>query len=190
MASQFQFSTLGFRGSRQQSRKEQQAHTTRPVSPKKRKVDIDDALSAHDDISTLLQEIKNATAQAASVTMGLSTANGFLQDMQSYRSEMEEIKNGQLQITQLMNTVMEALQAPRQETGGTSPPPGDSVFPRGIVQTPNRRAKQQAAQGAQLSWANVMESGAGSGWTTITNGKKKSKKHPRDQRCVLFGRNI
>jgi hypothetical protein len=64
MASQFQFSTLGFRRSRQQSRKEQQAHTTGPVSPKKRKVDIDAAFSAHDDISTLLQEIKSATASA------------------------------------------------------------------------------------------------------------------------------
>jgi hypothetical protein len=105
MASQFQFSTLGFRGSRQQNRKEQQAHTTGPVSPKKRKVDIDAAFSAHDDISTLLQEIKSATAQAVRVTTGLSAAAGFWQDMQSLRSEMEDIKKGQLQITNLMNAV-------------------------------------------------------------------------------------
>jgi hypothetical protein len=103
---------------------------------------------------------------------------------------MEEIKKGQLQLTQLMNAVMAVLRTPRQETKGTPPPPGNIAFPRGTEQTTNRQARPQSAQATQLSWANITESGAGSGWTTVTNGKKKLKKHPRDQRRVLFVRNV
>jgi hypothetical protein len=110
--------------------------------------------------------------------------------MQSLRSEMEDIKKGQLQITNLMNPVMVALRASGQETGKSPPPLENSVFPGGIVQASNRQARQQPAQEIQPSWANITESGAGSGWTTITNSKKRSKKHPRDQRRVLFVKNI
>jgi len=46
------------------------------------------------------------------------------------------------------------------------------------------------AQGKQTSWASITGSGTGNGWTTVTNGKKKVKKHPRDQRRVLFIRNV
>jgi hypothetical protein len=45
-------------------------------------------------------------------------------------------------------------------------------------------------QTTQPSWANITETGTGSGWTTVTNGKKKVKKHPLDQLRVLFVRNV
>jgi hypothetical protein len=103
---------------------------------------------------------------------------------------MEEIKKGQLQLTQLMNAVMAVLRTPRQETKGIPPPPGNIAFPRGTEQTSNRRARPRSAQETQLSWANITESGAGSGWTTVTNRKKKLRKHSRDQRRVLFVKNV
>jgi hypothetical protein len=188
IGSQFQFSTLGFRGSGAQSWKEQEAHTIGPVSPKKRKTDVDSAFSGHDD--TLLQAIENAIAKALQAPMRPSAVAGCSENVQSIRAEMEEIKKGQLQLTQLMNAVMAVLRTPRQETKGTPPPPGNIAFPRGTEQTTNRQARPQSAQATQLSWANITESGAGSGWTTVTNGKKKLKKHLRDQRRVLFVRNV
>jgi hypothetical protein len=44
----------------------------------------------------------------------------------------------------------------------------------------------------QPSWANVTATRAqtAAGWTTVTNVKKRSKKHPLDQRRILFGRNV
>lgn len=45
---------------------------------------------------------------------------------------------------------------------------------------------------AQPSWANVAVTGAqtANGWTTVTNVKRKIKKHSMDQRRILFTRNI
>jgi hypothetical protein len=45
---------------------------------------------------------------------------------------------------------------------------------------------------AQPTWAAVTSTGAQkvSSWTTVTNGKKEVKKHPLDQRRILFVRNV
>lgn len=107
IGSQSQFSTLGFRGSGSQSWKEQEAHTIGPVSPKKRKTDLDSAFSGHDD--TLVRAIESAIAKALQAPTRPSAVAGFSENVQSIRAEMEEIKNGQLQLTQLMNAVMAVL---------------------------------------------------------------------------------
>jgi hypothetical protein len=90
----------------------------------------------------------------------------------------------------LMNAVMAELRAPRQDTKGIPPLPGNSALARGLAPTPNGQVRPQSMHVTQPSWADITESGAGSGWTTVTNGKKKVKKHPRDQRRVLFVRNV
>jgi hypothetical protein len=43
----------------------------------------------------------------------------------------------------------------------------------------------------QQIWANIASTGiqTAAGWTTVTSGKKKLKKHPLDQRRILFTRN-
>ena len=54
------------------------------------------------------------------------------------------------------------------------------------------RGQQQPMQAVQPSWATVTGNGTQkiSSWTTVTNGKKKVKKHPLDQRRILFVRNV
>lgn len=86
VGSQFQFSTLGFRGIGGQSWKEQQAHTTGPVSPKKLKTDIDSALSGHDHI--LLQAIESAITKALQAPTRPSAVADCSEDVQSLRAEM------------------------------------------------------------------------------------------------------
>jgi hypothetical protein len=88
--------------------------------------------------------------------------------------------------------VMTVLQTLKQETRSIStlPEKSTSSSSRGTAQTSNRQTRPPLAPVVQPSWANITESGASGGWTTVTNGKKKLKKHPRDQRRVLFVRNV
>ena len=171
-----------------QSWEEQQAYATKPVNAKKRKTDIGSAFGLHGD--ELLQAIEDAIVKALRVPLGPNATTGCTEDVRSLRAEVEEIRKGQTQLTQLMNTVMTVLRAPRQETGASPPLSGNSAFPRGTAETSNKKARPLSAQVTQPSWANITESGAGTGWTTVTNGKKKLKKHPRGQRRVLFVRNV
>lgn len=188
IGSQFQFSTPQIRGGGLQSWGEQQEYAARPVSLKKRKTDIGTALRSQDD--DLLQEIRDLIAEIRRVPKVPIAAAASSEDVRSLRAEMEEIKKGQNQVTQLMNMVMAALDAPRQETGGIPPPPGSNASPKSTVQTFTGQARPLSAQVAQPSWAKVARGGAESGWTTVTNGRKKLKKHPRGQRRVLFVRNV
>ncbi|KAI7712086.1 hypothetical protein KC353_g8529 [Hortaea werneckii] len=188
IGSQFQFSAPQIRGGRLQSWEEQQAYATKPVNAKKRKTDIGSAFGLHGD--ELLQAIEDAIVKALRVPLGPNATTGCTEDVRSLRAEVEEIRKGQTQLTQLMNTVMTVLRAPRQETGASPPLSGNSAFPRGTAETSNKKARPLSAQVTQPSWANITESGAGTGWTTVTNGKKKLKKHPRGQRRVLFVRNV
>jgi hypothetical protein len=102
-----QFSTLGFRESGSQSWKEQQAHTTGPVSPRKRKADLGLASSVHDDTS--LQKTEDVTAKALRVLTGPNVAAGGSENLRSLRTEIEEVEKGQLQFTQLMKSVTAVL---------------------------------------------------------------------------------
>lgn len=57
---------------------------------------------------------------------------------------------------------------------------------------PSSGEQQQPMRAAQSSWAAVTGTGTQktSNWTTVTSGKKKTKKHPLEQRRVLFARNV
>lgn len=94
-----------------QSWEEQQAYATRSVNSKKRKTDIGSAFGVHGD--ELLQAIEDVIAKALRVPMGPDTTTGCTEDVRSLRAEVEEIRKGQMQLTQLMNTVMTAFRAPR-----------------------------------------------------------------------------
>lgn len=182
------FSSLNqFRGVVSQSREEQQAHAARPLSPKKRKTDENSAIGVQN--SDVLQAIKDLLAELLRVDKG-HIAPAACSDDRSLRAEMEGIKQEQAHMTQLMNKMMVMLQALQQEVGGPQAPPGNSALPRVPAQTSNRPARPLSVPVTQPSWANITEAGSGSSWTTVTNSKKKLKKHPRDQRRVLFVRNV
>jgi DNA-binding ferritin-like protein len=55
----------------------------------------------------------------------------------------------------------------------------------------NQKLDSQPAQGAQRTWESVTRTAtpAAAGWQTMTNGEKKLKKHPLDQRRILLVRN-
>lgn len=188
IGSEFQFSTPVFRGGGSHRWEERQSHATGPVSSKKRKANAGSALGDHENV--FLRAIESAIAKALQAPTRPDAVAGCSEDVQSLRAEMEEIKKGQLQLTQLMNTVMAVLRTTRQETKGIPTPPENSAFLRGTAQTPNRQTRPHSAQVMQPSWANITESGAGTGWTTVINSKKQLKKHPRGQRRVLFVRNV
>lgn len=176
-----------FQGAGSQSWEGQQAYAARPLSPKKRKTDENSAFGVQGN--DVLQAIKDLLAGVPRVDKE-SIAAAACSDDRSLRAEMEEIKKEQVQLTQLMSKVMTMLQTLQLKLGGMRAPPGDSALPKVPAQTSNRPARPPSAPVTQPSWANITESGAGRGWTTVTNGKKKLKKHPRDQRRVLFVRNV
>lgn len=161
---------------------------TRPLSPKKRKTDTHSAFGIQDN--ALLQAVGDLIARASQVPNEAIAAAACSDDVRSFRAEVEEIKKERIRLTQLMNEVMAVLYTLKQEAGGISTRPKSGALPRGTAQTSSRQACPPVAPVAQPSWANITESGASGGWTTVTNGKKKLKKHPRDQRRVLFVRNV
>jgi hypothetical protein len=71
------------------------------------------------------------------------------------------------------------------------PSPRADVAPGRAAQISSRQGQQHSARAAQLTWAEVTGMGTQTttGWITVTNGNKELKKHPLDQRRVLFARN-
>ena len=156
------------------------------------------------DGGTLLHAMQDMIAEALSGITGPRTVAGCSHDAHVFRAEVEkELQNVQLQLTQLVTTAMASMQAeadrradsmlqslkqmlastPRPETSSRTPQLLKSAPQEGTTHFPEVQRKQ-------TSWASITGSGAGNGWTTVTNGKKKVKKHPRDQRRVLFIRNV
>jgi hypothetical protein len=134
------------------------------------------------------------------------TASGSsLQDLQSLRSEMNDnINKIHIQLTQLVNTAMIKMQAeankpavevlqkleqmhsgaPMQDKGGAVPSFRGESTPGSATQDPGRQRQAQSERAAQPTWAGITGAvgHASMNWTTVTNGKKKLKKHPLDQR--------
>lgn len=92
----------------------------------------------------------------------------------------------QLQLVQLIKSVILGSEISRQEIRGVPTVPRNSALPKDAEGTFNREAQQQS----RSSWANVAGVGPGNGWVTVASSKKKLKKHPRDQRRALFVRNV
>ena len=156
------------------------------------------------DGGTLLYAMQDMIAEALSGLTGPRAVAGCSHDVQVLRAEVEkELKKVQLNLKQLVTTTMARMQAeadrrvdailrsleqmlastPGPETSVTAPQLGKSASQGGTTHPPN-------AKGEQISWASIAESRTGNGWTTVTKGKKKVRKHPRGQRRVLFVRNV
>jgi len=201
IGSLFQFSAPIFRsGSRRDE--ERQSQTKGPTCPKKRRTEV--GFDASIDGGTLLYAMQDMITEALSGLTGPRAVAGCSHDVQVLRAEMEkELQKVQLNLTQLVTTTMARVQAeadrrmdamlqslekmlastPRPETSVTAPQLGKSASQGGTTHPPN-------AKGEQTSWASIAESRTGNGWTTVTKGKKKARKHPRGQRRVLFVRNV
>jgi hypothetical protein len=80
--------------------------------------------------------------------------------------------------------------APMQDKGGAVPSFRGESTPGSATQDPGRQRQAQSERAAQPTWAGITGAGghASMSWTTVTNGKKKLKKHPLDQRRILFTR--
>jgi hypothetical protein len=137
-------------------------------------------------------------------------AAGSLGQMQFLRGEIRlEMSKIKMQITQLLNTAMANMQAeadrrvedalqrimemlekgPKQNEERTVPSARTDARTEHATQDIGRQVLSPG-QAAQPSWASITGASKGSGWTTVANGKRKPKKHPLDQRRILFARNV
>ncbi|GAB7336743.1 hypothetical protein MBLNU13_g10839t1 [Cladosporium sp. NU13] len=137
---------------------------------------------------------------------------GAGEDVQRVRGEVEaNITKVRIELTQLVNTMMERMQAeaerraemmlqqltrmlktaPKNDIGRAAPISESEPTSGRSTRTPSNQGQAQPTRAAQPSWAAIASSGAQkmTGWTTVTNGKKKPKKHSLSQRRILFVRN-
>jgi len=106
--------------------------------------------------------------------------------MAKAQAEADQRADAMLQkLVQMLNS------APKKDNDRTIPSSRADVAPGRAAQISSRQGQQQSAPAAQPTWAEVTGMGtqATTGWTAVTNGKKKLKKHLLDQRRVLFARN-
>jgi hypothetical protein len=133
---------------------------------------------------------------------------GAGEDAQGLRVEVEaNITKVRIELTQLVNTMMETMQAEAERRAETmlqkltrmlrtapkidnskaalEPTSGHST------QMSSSQRQIQPTRAAQPSWAAIASTRAQkmAEWTTVTNGKKKTKKHSLNQRRILFVRN-
>jgi hypothetical protein len=82
--------------------------------------------------------------------------------------------------------------APKNHIDRAAPVVDTGVASRPPLRTPGSQRMNQPMSAAQPSWAAVTGTGAQklTGWTTVANSRKKTKKHPLDQRRILFVRNV
>jgi hypothetical protein len=158
----------------------------------------------------LLEDTMARMLQASAAPM---PAAASLDHAQTIRSEMREnMKEMKAELIQLVSTMMEAMQAeadrradamlqavtqmfknaPATENNRAAPVVETDATSGPRTRTAAIRGQQQPVREAQPSWATVTGNGTQkiSSWTTVTNGKKKAKKHPLDQRRILFVRNV
>lgn len=207
----YQISTPTFRREGPQSWEEWQTGIAGPASPKKRKASID--LAASTANGALLHTIENAVAKALRSFVMPTTKNSCPEDLQSLRSEMKDnINKAQMQLTQLVKNAMIEMQVEadrRAESmlqrvvqtldyrqtktdNGAQLSSAAAAAPRCAMQAPGQQKQHQPAQRPHQTWATVAGTAAQTtpGWTTVTNRKQKLKKHPLDQRRVLFARTV
>lgn len=202
IGSQFNFSSPVFL-SGSQGDEGRQSHAKGPTCPKKRRTDEGFDASIIDG-STLLHAMQDMIAEALSGVDSAGAVAKCSHDVQVLRAEMEKkFQKVELSLTQLVTTAMASIQAEadrradamlqslqqalankeKPATSVTTPQSETRAPQEGTIETPNARREQK-------SWASIAESRTGNGWTTVTKGKKKVKKHPRGQRRVLFVRNV
>jgi hypothetical protein len=108
----------------------------------------------------------------------------------------EAMAKAQAEADQRADTTLQKLvqmlnSAPKKDNDRAIPSSRADVASGRAAQISRRQGQQQSARATQPTWAEVTGTGTQTttGWTTVTNGKKKLKKHPLDQRQVLFARN-
>lgn len=207
----YQLSTPSFRRVRLQDWEEWQNVMGCPASPKKRKVDQATNLGTHQEtlvrfIEDIMARMLRASAAPVPAAASLDHAQTIHDEVRNYMSEVK------IELTQLVNTMMEKMQAEANRRADAilqtlvrmlkiAPATGNNKAASFVepdtaqedrTPDPASRGQQQPVRAAQPSWAAVTGTATQgtSNWTTVTNGKKKSKKHPLDQRRVLFARNV
>jgi hypothetical protein len=82
--------------------------------------------------------------------------------------------------------------APRNHVDKVAPVIDTEVASGRSTRVFGSQGQNQPMRAAQPSWATVTGTGAQklTGWTTVANGKKKTRKHSLDQRRILFVRNV
>lgn len=207
----YQLATPSFRSVRPQDWEEWQNATRCPASPKKRKVDQADKMRIHENaLVRLLEDTMERMLRTSVATIPAAASLDHTQAICSeVRNNVSEVK---IELTQLVNTLMEKMQAeanqranamlqtlvqmlknaPATENNRAAPAVETDATPRDRTRVSGSRGQQQPMRAAQPSWAAVTGTGSQktSSWTTATNGKKKVKKHPLDQRRILFVRNV
>lgn len=206
----YQLATPSFRGVRQQEWEEWQKATRCPASPKKRKIERADVISISKD--GLVQLVEDTMTRILRGYVAPTPAVGAGEEVQRLRVEVEaSITKVRVELTQLVNTMMEKMQAeaerrvetmlqkltrmlkiaPKNDIGRAAPLSEVEPTSGRPTRMPDCQGQTQPTRAAQPSWAAVASTGAQkmTGWTTVTNGKKRTKKHSLNQRRILFVRN-
>jgi hypothetical protein len=207
----YQLATPSFRGARPQEWEEWQKATRCPASPKKRKIERAEIISISED--GLVQLVEDTMTRILRGFVPPTPAAGAGEDLQRLRVEVEaNTTKVRIELTQLVNTMMERMQAeaerraetmlqkltrmlkttPRDDTGREAPFSKSEPTSERSTQKSGSQEQTQPTRAVQPSWAAVASAGPQkmTGWTTVTNGKKKTKKHSLNQRRILFVRNV
>lgn len=160
-------------------------------------------------LERVVQHIHDATKQTNNDAGTAATVHTMPDEAtQSLRSEMKEnIAIAQAQLTELFNAAMAKMQAESDRRAEAMLERLVRDFREASVQanksaaavtsaqaTPGLATKthswSQPTQSAQRTWADITRAGTQSaaGWATVVNRKEKLKKHPLDQRRILFSR--
>jgi len=206
----YQLATPSFRGVRPQEWEEWQKATRCPASPKKRKLERAEIISISED--GLVQLVEDTMARILRGFVAPTPAAGAGEDVQRLRVEVEaNITKVRIELTQLVNTMMERMQteaerraetmlhklmqmlksAPKNDIGSAAPISESEPTSGRSTRKSGSQGQTQPTPAVQPSWAAIASAGAQkmTGWTTVTNGKKKTKKHSLSQRRILFVRN-
>jgi hypothetical protein len=207
---EYQLSTPSFRRIRPQDWEEWQNATRCPASPKKRKVDQETNIRIHEN--ALVKLLEDTMARMLRTSAAPMPVAASVDHAEAMRSEVRDnIKEMKAEVMQLVNTMMETMQAeadrradamlqtvmqmlknaPATQNSKAAPVVETDVTSGHRTRTAASQAQQQPMRPAQPSWAAVTGTGTQktSSWTTVTNSKKKARKHPLDQRRILFVRN-
>jgi hypothetical protein len=196
---------------RPQDWEEWQKATRTPASPKKRKADQASIIRTSED--GLVQLVEDTMTRILRDFVALKPAAGSIEEVQVLRGEVEEnTSKVRIELTQLVNTMAKRMQAeaerraeamlqkltqmlriaPRDHIDKVAPVIGTEAALRRSTRVSGSQGQNKPTRAARPSWATVTSTGVQklTGWTTVANGKKKTRKHSLDQRHILFVRNF
>jgi hypothetical protein len=202
----YQLATSSFRNVRPLDWEEWQKATRCPASPKKRKADQANIIRISED--GLVQLVENTMARILRDFVALKPTTGSIREAQVLRGEVEaNISKVKIELTQLVNMMMGRMQAeaeqraeamlhkltqmlrlaPRNHVYRVAPVIDNEVASGRSTRVSGSQGQNQTTRATQPCWAAVAGTRAQKtiGWTTVTNGKKRTKKHSLDQRRIF-----